>query len=208
MIQYTLDDILNFEKRFRTYFVNSLSGFKSANLIGTINLEGLTNVAIFTSVVHIGANPPLMGFISRPNSVPRHTLENIRATEYYTINSVATSFIAQAHQTAARYQISEFEATGLTPEYISNFNAPFAKEAQLKIGLKVEDIIPIKVNNTLLVIGKVQQVNLPQSMILKDGKLNFETIETAAITGLDTYHKTEQISRFSYAKPNKSLSNL
>lgn len=50
--------------------------------MGTVNKIGHTNLAIFNSVIHIGANPPLMGFISRPNSGERHTLENIQETKY------------------------------------------------------------------------------------------------------------------------------
>lgn len=46
------------EDRKRIALINSLSGFKSLNLIGTINNQGQTNLAIFNSVVHIGANPP------------------------------------------------------------------------------------------------------------------------------------------------------
>lgn len=48
----------NLEDRKRVSLINSLSEFKSLNLIGTINNQGQTNLAIFNSVVHIGANPP------------------------------------------------------------------------------------------------------------------------------------------------------
>ena len=54
----TKENILQFEKLYRTNLFNSLSGFKSANLIGTISKEGKTNLAIFSSVIHVGANPP------------------------------------------------------------------------------------------------------------------------------------------------------
>lgn len=205
MIQFKSKDISNWKKRFRTNFINSLSGYKSANLIGTINQAQQTNLAIFTSVVHIGANPALMGMISRPDSVFRHTLENIKAKSYYTINSVQERFIAQAHQTAARYSTSEFDATGLTPEFIDNFPAPFVQEAALKIGLMVKEIIPIQINGTFLIIGEIQQINLPENMILEDGKLDLEAVQTVCTSGLDTYHKVQKISRFSYPKPDKAL---
>jgi flavin reductase (DIM6/NTAB) family NADH-FMN oxidoreductase RutF len=207
-LKYTNSEILNLEKRFRTNLINSLSGFKSANLIGTQDENGVNNVAVFSSVIHIGANPPLMGFISRPHSVPRHTLENIIATEQFTINHIAENFIKQAHQTAASYDISEFEATGLTPEHIDNFNAPFVKEARIKIGLSLVDIIDIEINNTKMVIGKIEYLFLPESIIAKDGKVDIEAAQTVAISGLDTYHKTEQLARFSYAKPEVELKKI
>jgi len=210
MIQpkYTSSEILDLEKRFRTNLINSLSGFKSANLIGTQNKKEETNLAIFTSVVHIGANPPLMGFISRPHSVPRHTLENIIETKHFTINHVAEDFIAKAHQTAARYSVSEFEATGLKPEFLKDFNAPFVKEAIVKIGLSLVDIIDIKINHTKMIIGKIEYLILPDNIIANDGKINIEAAKTVAVSGLDTYHGTEQLARFSYAKPNEELKQI
>jgi flavin reductase (DIM6/NTAB) family NADH-FMN oxidoreductase RutF len=116
--EYTLKDILAFDQRYRATFINSLGGFKSLALIGTRNKEGLSNVAIFNSLLHIGANPPLFGFIIRPDSVERHTLNNILETSEFTVNHVREDFYKQAHQTSARYSntTSEFEAANLEEE--------------------------------------------------------------------------------------------
>jgi flavin reductase (DIM6/NTAB) family NADH-FMN oxidoreductase RutF len=199
---FSQDDLLNLEKRFRVNFVNSLSGFKSANLIGTANAEGVTNLAIFSSAVHIGASPPLIGIISRPDVSPRHTLENILATKKFTINHVNTSIFKQAHQTSANYKMqSEFDATGLTTEYLQGFQAPFVKEANIQIGLTLADIVEIKINNTKLIIGQIEWVSLPENIIEIDGKLNIEMAETIAVSGLDAYHRTVQMERLPYAKP-------
>lgn len=182
--------------------MNSLSGFKSANLIGTANAEGVTNLAIFSSAVHIGANPALIAIISRPDVSPRHTLENILATQKFTINHVNTSIFKQAHQTSANYKMqSEFEATGLTAEYLQGFQSPFVKEATIKIGLTLADIVDIKINNTKLIIGQIEWVSLPENIIETDGKLNIEMAETVAVSGLDAYHRTTQMERLPYAKP-------
>ena len=97
------------EQRFRAQFVNSLSGFKSACLVGTQNSNGQTNLSIISSIFHVGANPPLLGMIIRPHSVRRDTLENIQQTGVYTFNQVNSRIIAQAHQTSARYDESESE---------------------------------------------------------------------------------------------------
>jgi flavin reductase (DIM6/NTAB) family NADH-FMN oxidoreductase RutF len=120
--------------------INSLNGFKSLNLIGTINKEVQTNLAIFNSVMHIGANAPLIGFISRPDPVERHTLENIKQTSYYTINHVNKDIFEKAHQTSARYkrEQSEFDATGLSIDYKNNFVAPFVLESNIQNGFKID----------------------------------------------------------------------
>ena len=93
---FSKNTIENLDSRYRAHFINSLSGFKSANLIGTQDNQGHTNLAIVSSVFHLGAHPPLVGMIIRPHSVPRHTLENILETGFYTINHVNKTIYQQA----------------------------------------------------------------------------------------------------------------
>lgn len=197
------EEILNLEKFYRTSFVNSLSGFKSANLIGSISIEGKTNLAIFGSVIHVGANPPLMGLLMRPVSVERHTYNNIKETGYYTINHINKEISKQAHQTSARYDkdVSEFDVCGLTPEYTETIKAPYVKESQIKIGLKFLEKQEIKSNGTIFIVGEIQEVILPDDVILNDGYVDIEKADTIAISGLDSYHETKRISRLEYAKP-------
>lgn len=199
--------ILNLESRKRTALVNSLSGFKSLNLIGSISKTGNTNLAIFNSVFHLGANPPLMGFIIRPDSVERHTLQNIMDMGYYTINHVNESIHEKAHQTAARYpsDVSEFDAVKLTPEYTNSFIAPYVKESTIKIGLQFKERIDITLNGTSIIIGVLQQLYFPEKCWKDDGYLDIEKAGTIAGSSLDGYHRTALINRYSYAKPDKKL---
>jgi len=205
-IQFSEDQILNIDSRKRAAFMNSLSGFKSASLIGTIDNQNNTNLAIFSSVIHLGSNPALVGFINRPDSVDRHTLENILQTNYFTINHINAEIFKQSHQTAARYpkNISEFEATGLTPEFIKNFKAPYVKESKLKYALEFAEKNDLKINGTIMVIGKVVEVIVPEECLLEDGAIDIEKAGTIAISGLDSYHTTNKIARLSYAKPDKT----
>lgn len=101
-IHITADDIQNMDQRYRVSFVNSLSGFKSANLLGTADSDGATNLAMVSSVVHLGADPAPMGMVTRPRSVARHSVENLVQTGVFTLNHVAAEFVPQAHQTSAR----------------------------------------------------------------------------------------------------------
>lgn len=193
--------------RYRAQLINSLSGFKSANLIATCNGDGQTNVAIFSSVVHLGASPALVGFIMRPSSLARHTLENIKQTKQYTINQVNQSFWQQAHQTSARYvaQESEFDLCGLSSKYIEGIDAPFVNESQLQYALALKEIIPINLNNTMLVIGQVTDIFCQDTAIKQDGYIDIESLSTVAVTGLDSYHVSQRLSRLSYAKPEQSV---
>jgi flavin reductase (DIM6/NTAB) family NADH-FMN oxidoreductase RutF len=206
----TLEEIDNLDRRFRTNLINCLSGIKSMNLIGTKNAKGQTNLAVFNSVIHIGANPPLMGFIHRPASVERHTLENIKNTSYFTINSVTEEIHKQAHQTAARYERaeSEFEETSLDTAYIKGFHAPFVVKSPLKIGLECVDIIPIPINNTQLVIGKVKLIQLDEKYLKSDGFISLHDQGIVGGTGLDSYLSAQEIGRYSYAKPDFPLEKI
>jgi flavin reductase (DIM6/NTAB) family NADH-FMN oxidoreductase RutF len=198
----TKQNILEFDKLYRAAFVNSLAGFKSANLIGTISSEGKTNLAIFGSVIHVGANPPLMGFLMRPVSVERQTYTNIKETNHFTINHVNKEIFKQAHQTSARYDkdVSEFDECDLTSEYSEIIKPPDVKESNIRIGLVFVEEQEIKFNGTILIVGEILEVNLPNDTLLADGFVDIEKADTIAISGLDGYHETKRIARLSYAK--------
>jgi flavin reductase (DIM6/NTAB) family NADH-FMN oxidoreductase RutF len=189
-------------ERYRAHLINSLSGFKSANLIGSINDQEQTNLAMFSSVIHLGASPALVGFITRPNSVCRHTLENIKQRKQYTINQVSEDFFIAAHQTSARYlkQQNEFKETGLTEQYIEGCLAPFVKQSKLKYALELREIIPISHNNTQLVIGEITDVICDEQAIKNDGYIDIGSLNTVSVSGLDCYHASTILSRLSYAK--------
>lgn len=190
-------------QRFRAAFMNSISGFKSANLIGTADANGNTNLSIVSSVVHLGSNPSLLGFVQRPPSVERHTYDNILATKVYTINHVHRDFVAKAHQTSARYpvEVSEFNAVGLTAGYLDGFTAPFVEEARIRIGMKLVRDLAIEENGTHLMIGQVVWIELPDEVIAEDGYVDIEAAGSVTISGLDSYHSTKREQRLPYAKP-------
>jgi len=206
LTHFQYENIASMEKQYRAAFINSLSGFKSVSLIGSINKKNQTNLSIVSSVVHIGSNPVLIGFINRPDSVNRHTLENILEANSFTINHISNSIYKQAHQTSARYpkEISEFEAVGLTPEYHSRINAPYVRESVIKYGLEFVEKHELKINGTILVIGKVVEIFVPDNCISFDGFIDIEKAQTLTCSGLDSYHTTQRLSRLSYAKPDSA----
>ncbi|MEM0995624.1 MAG: flavin reductase [Bacteroidota bacterium] len=210
MKSYTLTDILESNWLFRRNFCNSFPGFKSLNLIGTRDERGRENLAIFNSVVHIGATPPYMGFILRPLTVPRVTYHNILGTRHFTINHVSTGIIREAHQTSANYttRISEFAETGLEPHYEGEFPAPYVAESRIRIGLKYEEEHAIKANGTILVIGAVQEIHLDETLVGKDGFIDLVKADTAGGSGLDGYYRGVRLARYDYARPGKELAEL
>lgn len=196
----TADDLDTMPTRIRTNFVNALSGCKSANVIGTIHPDGTPNAALFSSVVHLGADPALMGMVVRPNVVPRHTLDNIHANQWFTINHVSQDWYQAAHATSARTDQSEFELTGLTAHYEPNIPAPFVHESSLRIALTWVRTMDIPENGTHFVIGRVQHVWVPSVAQRQNGDIDIAAIDTVAVTGLYTYHAIRPLDTLPYAK--------
>lgn len=197
-------DLKGMDQRGRVKLINSVVGYKSANLIGTVDSKGQENLSIVSSVIHLGSSPALIGFISRPHSVERHTLENIITGGYYTINAVSADIAQQAHQTSARYdkRQSEFDMVGLTAEYDDDFPAPFVLQSPLKMGMKLVERITIATNQTELVIGEIDRIWLAKKAVMPDGYVDVESLQLVTISGLDSYHTTERLHRLSYAKPD------
>jgi flavin reductase (DIM6/NTAB) family NADH-FMN oxidoreductase RutF len=195
--------LMDMEQRKRAQFINSISGFRSVALIGTTDTKEQTNLAIFSSIVHIGSNPPLLSFIMRPDSVERHTLTNILDTGFYTINHINADMYEKAHQTSARYpkSVSEFDAAQLTPVFKNDFVAPFVVESQIQIGMEFRERIEININQTSMIIGEIKFVHYPTSCLLEDGFIDIEKAGTITSTGLDSYHTTQVLKRLEYAKP-------
>ena len=207
---YRTEDFAGMDQRFRTQLINSMPGVKALNLVGTRSAEGEENLAVFNSIFHVGANPPYLGMVVRPDSVDRHTWQNIQATGSYTLNAVGADFYAKAHQTSARYdkQTSEFDAVGLNPEYRDGVIAPFVAESAIKIGLELQEFQSVECNGTLVVIGKVVYVEINQALITEDGSVDLVKAQSVGSIGLDGYVDLSWIDRLSYAKPDREPTTL
>jgi flavin reductase (DIM6/NTAB) family NADH-FMN oxidoreductase RutF len=209
MLHFSLSDIQAMERIPRLTLINAITGYKSANLIGTADSEGLTNLAIFSSAVHIGSDPPLIGIVTRPivpdGKTSRHTYDNIKNTGFFTINHVSKSLVERAHQTSASYPdgVSEFEAVGLTPQYLGLKNVPYVLESAIKMGLEFVEELSIKSNGTIMIIGKVVELFLPENCLDEKGNLDLMLAETVALSGLDTYYKAKMLHRLPYARVPK-----
>jgi flavin reductase (DIM6/NTAB) family NADH-FMN oxidoreductase RutF len=200
---YKKEDIERLELNYRRNFVNSLAGFRQAVLVGTKSKNGNTNLAIFNSLIHLGANPALLGLINRPDSAQRHTLQNILETKEYTLNYIRSSEYKKAHQTSARYHkgISEFEQVGFVEMYHLPCYAPFVENAIVKIAMKLEDAIPIPMNGTIMIVGSVMHVDLETSLVGADGYVALSEADVLISQGLNAYFSAKVVGRLPYAKP-------
>lgn len=190
------------EKIEKLNLINSCTGFKSANLIATKSIEGVSNVAIFSSVTHLGSSPSLIGFIIRPTTVPRDTYKNIMETGFFTVNHITVDMIADAHHTSANYEsgISEFDKTNLEEEYKEEFKIPFVKGSPVQLYCKFVNEYLIKENDTIHIIASIENVFYDEILEHKDGWLQLDKGKIVALNGVDGYFLPSLIERFQYAR--------
>lgn len=190
----------------RLNLINSITGVKPANLIGTVSDDGHTNLAVFSSIVHLGSNPALLGFLLRPqHEVRRDTYDNILQNKCYTINHIHTDFIENAHYTSAKFDKdeSEFDKCNFTEEFLFDFQAPFVKESRVKLAMQLEDMLSIELNNCMMVIGSIQHLWIDDMAVEDDGQINLELLNDVGIGGLNSYYRLERIGQFPYARANE-----
>ncbi len=203
MKRFCIQEIDEMDYLYRMNLINSCSGFKSANLLGTKSNSGNTNVAIFSSVTHIGSNPPMLGFFMRPTTVMRNTYENIKESGVYTINHIHEEIVHDAHHTSAKYDksISEFDKTNLEEDYKNGFYAPFVKNVPVQMAMKYLEEYNIKANNTILVVGQISELYIDNSILNSDGFIDLTKAKVLAINGMDAYITPVLKSRLDYQRP-------
>lgn len=203
-------DISKMEKIFRLNLINSCTGYKSANLIATKSKSGNSNVAVFSSVTHMGSNPAMLGFVTRPLNVARNTYKNIKETSYFTVNHIHEKMIEQAHQTAAKYdeEISEFHKTGLTEQFLDDFHAPYVEQSEIKLGCKYLNEYEIKENDTVFVIASIEHIYFDEGVQMPDGWIRLDDAGTVTINGLDGYSLPALLDRFHYARPGQEVKSF
>jgi len=203
MAFYNREDIDNLGKIFRINLINSCSGFKSANLLGSVSKEGITNVAVFSSVTHLGSNPPTLGFVLRPTTVPRNTHKNFKETGYFTINHIHEAIIDDAHHTSAKYpeHISEFDVTNLEEEYKGKQKAPFVKGAPVQMSMKFVEEVYVPSNDVMLIVAQIEELYVKDELLQDDGLINLSLGNVATINGLDSYAIPKFKKQLSYQRP-------
>ena len=188
----------------RLNLINSVTGYKSANLIGTISSENILNVAIISSVTHLGSNPPLLGFMIRPMpTAPKDTYKNIKEHQYFTVNAISKSMIADAHHTSANYppEISEFENTNLEAEFLDDFKVPFVKGSPVRLLCKYLNEYDIVENGCTHVIASIEKIYVADELVQEDLSVRLDLGEIVTINGVDGYALPKLIDKFGYAHP-------
>lgn len=207
MIKHTKETFSQFNKIPRLNLINSCTGYKSANLIATKSAAGICNVAVFSSVTHLGSDPALLGFILRPNTVPRDTYTNLKETGFFTVNAITENMISAAHQSSAAYDasVSEFEMTDLEEEYLDEIEVPFVKGSPVRLLCRYVNEYQIIENNTIHIIAAIEAIYYDDLLEREDKWLQLDKVNVVTINGLDGYALPQLLKRFEYARVNQEL---
>jgi flavin reductase (DIM6/NTAB) family NADH-FMN oxidoreductase RutF len=202
-LKWDKDALSKLDKRYKVNLCNSLPGVKAANVIGTVSSQGQENLAIFSSVIHLGSEPFLLGFITRPaKGFLRHTYRNIQDSKYYTINTIPYDMTEKAHYTSAKVpkEDSEFDVCHIEKIYMNDFPAPFVKQSPVSVGMKLLHEIPIEFNNTTFVIGSVEMLYIQDTdAIQENGTIELDRCNIAGIGSLNSYYRLTEKKQFPYA---------
>ena len=204
------ENIVQMDKISKLNLINSCTGYKSANLIATKSIDGDTNVAVFSSITHLGSSPALIGFIMRPTTVPRDTYKNIMETGYFTVNHITVDMIADAHHTSANYDtgVSEFDKTNLIEEYKDNFPIPFVKGSPVQLYCKFVNEYYIKENDTIHLIASIEHLFFEEELQHKDSWLQLDKANVITLNGLDGYCLPKLVDRFKYARKDQPTASF
>jgi flavin reductase (DIM6/NTAB) family NADH-FMN oxidoreductase RutF len=210
MTHFPIDLISSWDRFHRGHFINSLSGFKPVSLIATVGPDGVSNLGVFSNIVHLGADPALVGFVNRPREAAPHTIRNIEAGRYYTINHIHPDFLDRAHQTSAKYPdgVSEFAAVGLGEEWKAGFPVPFVEGSPVQYALELAEVMPIPLNGTYFVIGRILHVFVDERIVGSDGLIDLYEAGSMVSLGLDAYGTVMPHARFAYAKPDRPAARV
>lgn len=202
--------LASLDRLYRVNLVNSSSGYKSANLVATLSEEGVSNVAVFSSVIHLGSSPPLLGLVIRPTTIPRNTYENIKKSGCYTINHVHEDIIEDAHHCSAKYDvsISEFSMTDLEEAYDHVCQAPFVKGSPVQLHMEFREEHHLEVNGTILIIGEIMGMYVQEKLLKDDGFIDLSEGKITTINGADGYAIPKLKTRLPYQRPKKSNLNI
>lgn len=195
----------------RLNLINSVTGYKSANLIGSVSNDGILNAAIFSSVTHLGSNPPMLGFMIRPiSTTPRDTYRNIKDNLYFTVNHITKSMIEDAHPTSAAYEsaISEFDKTNLEPEFLDNQKVPFVKGNPVRLLCKYINEYPILENGCIHLIASIEKIYVEDELLNDDLWVRLDLAEVITINGLDGYAVPKIVDRLEYARPDQPTKSM
>ena len=201
-----INEFGSLDRHYRANLINSAVGIKQASLIATFDDRNLSNLALFSSAVHLGSNPPLVAVFSRPETdSPKQTLNNIISNSFYTINHVNSSILQRAHGCSFKFSPAESEFTEckLTEETVNGFKAPFVAESKVSIAVRYLRHFTIDENGVVMILGEMKSLLIKKDVIQDNGEIDFDQSRSVGVAGNNTYYDLQKLASLRYFKSDQ-----
>ncbi len=166
-------------------------------LVSTIGPEGIQNVAPFSFFNAVSSSPPTIAVsVSRRQGELKDTLRNIEHSGDFVVNIVDDNIAEQMNATSADFppEISEFQATGLTPVAGDRVAAPRVEEAPVSLECKLVQIVEIGQGprRSALIIGEVILFHVRDGLF-SNGRVDPQRLKAVGRLGGNLYSHTREI---------------
>jgi flavin reductase (DIM6/NTAB) family NADH-FMN oxidoreductase RutF len=202
--EWSRSDLLGLDRRYRRDLINRVSGSRTVWLLTSRSLDGTANIGLFSQVVHIGANPPLMGVLFRPKTDWHHSLDNIEETKLYGLHAVHTDRWQNAHATSFAFKASqsEFDECGWSEEKMPESDLPIIKDSLARIVLEPKEIVHIRSNQCRMVVGHILSIQIREDQL--DSDQLPRPADWLNVSGLDLYINNQVIDTADECRKNGS----
>lgn len=184
--------------------------------VSTISRSGICNLAPFSQFQNLSYDPPMVMIAinqggDEPDNVYRKdTVNNIESTGCFVYNVVPFELREKMNVTAAGFppEVDEFEIAGVHKAESVRVIAP--RVAESPIQFECEYMQTIRIPGTIcsgkgtvdMIIGRVVEIHIDDSVILPNGKLDYEKLRLIGRAGYWDY--TTMDSTFSMKVPGVS----
>ena len=176
-------------------------------LVGSIDKNGVSNLAPFSFFNAFGANPPILGFspaLSGRTGLPKDTLLNIRDTQEFTISIVNSNIVEQISLSSCEFErnVDEFDKTGLTKFKSQLINSFGVNESNFIMECKLYDIIELgnKPASGNLILGEVIHFHVAESILNDNNQIDPYKLDPIARNGGSWYTEAKK-GLFELKKP-------
>ncbi|RMG41048.1 MAG: flavin reductase family protein [Candidatus Dadabacteria bacterium] len=167
--------------------------------VSTVSVDGIGNLAPFSFFNGVSSNPPalVISIAQREENKYKHTLQNIKDTGEFVVNSANEWLIEPLVYTAAEYpsEIDELNAVGLTALPSQLVKPARVKESAIQFECKLYETVQIgdgSPGSSTLVIGEIVLAHIWKKA-WHDGKILPEAVKPVARMGGTAYAKIGEI---------------
>ena len=126
--------------------------------VSSMNNDGSTNLAPFSTFTFVSANPPMLGFnVGRRPDRPKDTTRNIRETGDYVVHIADESMLNNLHKSSYEYPpgVSETEMLGLQTVASTIVRCPRLSAAPISMECRLISITDFSGNGDGFIVGEV-----------------------------------------------------